>query len=148
LARKAAGPDELYGLNLSLRKDWLDRVGPFRTDLGRIGSCLLSSEEEDLLDRIARAGGRLLYEPNAIVGHRVLPERLRHRWFWSRSYWEQRGIARITPAEEVSAYQLLRRSWHVPLAGGNATMAAIVHGRRERAPIGEGDDLKVRKASS
>jgi hypothetical protein len=32
------------------------------------------------------------------------------------------------PAREISAYQFLRRPWHATLAGGNATMAAIVHG--------------------
>ncbi len=48
-ARRSAQSDELYGLNLCIRKDWIDRVGSFRTDLGRIGECLLSSEEEELI---------------------------------------------------------------------------------------------------
>jgi hypothetical protein len=89
----------------------------------------MGGEETELLDRVARAGGRLLYEPSAVVGHRAHPERLKRRWFWSRSYWgRHRGEARMFPAWEVSAYQLLRRSWHVPLAGGNATMAAMSMG--------------------
>ncbi|APW59900.1 glycosyltransferase family 2 protein [Paludisphaera borealis] len=128
--RRAATPDELYGVNLSIRKSSLLRVGGFRCDLGRMGDRLIGSEETELLGRVALAGGRLLYEPSAVVGHRVSPERLRRRWFWSRSYWGHRGEARMFPAWEISAYQLARRSWHVALAGGNATLAAVVHGLR------------------
>ena len=73
---RLAEPDELYGLNLSIRKDWFDRVGLFRTDLGRMGSSLISSGETELLDRIAAQGGKLLYEPGAVAGHHVAPERM------------------------------------------------------------------------
>src|SRR5262249_39826437 len=49
--RRQAKPDELFGVNLSFRKSWVVRVGGFRTDLGRVGNCLLSSEESELLER-------------------------------------------------------------------------------------------------
>ena len=39
--QRPAEPDELFGLNVSFRKDWLDRVGWFRTDQGRVGTRLL-----------------------------------------------------------------------------------------------------------
>jgi len=55
--RRLADPDELYGLNLSFRKEWIARVGPFRPDLDRIGSCLISGGEIELLERIASIGG-------------------------------------------------------------------------------------------
>src|SRR5205823_7376230 len=38
--RRPAGVGELYGVNLSFRKDWLLRAGGFRTDIGRIGTTL------------------------------------------------------------------------------------------------------------
>lgn len=126
--RRPAGPDELFGVNLSLKKEWVERVGGFRADLGRIGTCLLGSEEAELLERIALAGGVLLYEPAAVVGHRVSPERLRRRWFWARSYWGQRGEIRRLPERQVSLYELARRTWHVALAGWDLARASIFHG--------------------
>ena len=126
--KRLAQADELYGVNLSFKKEWFAPVGLFRTDLGRIGKCLLSSEEEDVLKRIAQAGGRLLYEPAAIVGHRVAPERLRRRWFWSRIYWGKRGVARMVPDSLVSPYELLRSAWHVCLASWDLARSAVRHG--------------------
>ncbi|WP_422925469.1 glycosyltransferase family 2 protein [Singulisphaera sp. PoT] len=130
--RLHANPDELFGVNLSLRKEWIERVGGFRVDLGRIGSCLIGSEETDLLERIARAGGDLLYEPSAVVAHRVPQNRLRRRWFWSRSYWGHRGEARRSPSREVSLYEMARKSWHVTLAAWGLTRTLV-----RRSPWGE-----------
>jgi glucosyl-dolichyl phosphate glucuronosyltransferase len=127
-AQRLVKPDEVYGVNLSFKKEWLDRVGMFRTDLGRIGVCLLSSEEEEVLERIARAGGRLLYDPAATVGHRVAPERLKRRWFWSRIYWGKRGTARMAPDSLVSPYEFLRSTWHIWLASWDTARAALRHG--------------------
>src|SRR5271157_386989 len=126
--RRLAQPDELYGLNLCIRREWFDRVGSFRTDLGRIGECLLSSEEEELLNRFVAAGGQLLYEPGAVVAHRVDANRLRRRWFLSRIYWGKRGHARMVPESQISGYQCLRSTWHVGLASWQLTRAALRHG--------------------
>jgi glycosyltransferase involved in cell wall biosynthesis len=131
--RRLARTDELYGVNLSFKKEWFSRVGLFRSDLGRVGKCLLSSEEEDLLARIAQAGGRLLYEPAAIVGHRVAPERLRRRWFLSRIYWGKRGDARMVPESQISGYECLRSTWHVGLASWGLTRATLRHGPASQA---------------
>lgn len=81
-----------------------------------------------MLARIAQAGGHLLYEPAAIVGHRVAPERLRRRWFLSRIYWGKRGHARKIPESQVSGYEYLRSTWHVGLASWHLTRAALRHG--------------------
>jgi glycosyltransferase involved in cell wall biosynthesis len=107
--RRLAAADELYGLNLSIQKQWIGRVGPFRPDLDRIGSCLISGGEIELLERIASIGGKLIYEPAAVVGHRVPAARLRRKWFWSRCYWTSWGFAR-TEANQTSPLRLLRRS--------------------------------------
>jgi len=117
--------DELYGVNLSIRKKWLGSHGGFRTDLGRVGKCLLGGEETELLERIAAAGGKLLYSPSVLVGHRVAPDRLRRRWFWSRCYWGYRGHARVTPPSELRPLGIFRWSVRVMrslLSIGRATM--------------------------
>jgi len=128
--RKPAASTQLYGLNLSIRRDWIERVGGFRADLGRIGQCLLSSEETDLLARIEVGGGKLLYEPGAVVGHRVPPERLRRRWFWSRGYWGGLGQARCLSEGEVTLYNLARTTWWLMLATGAAAKALLLRGPR------------------
>src|SRR5262249_34050251 len=130
--RRLVQPDDICGVNFSLRKEWLARVGGFRTDLGRMGTCLLGSEETDLLDGIARAGGRWLSEPSAVVGHRVAPARLRRRWFWARCYWGGRGHARSLPESEVSCYQVLRATWHVGLMCGRLLRSSLISGPGSR----------------
>jgi glycosyltransferase involved in cell wall biosynthesis len=130
LRARPAAPDELYGVNLSFRKAWLERVGGFRPDLGRVGHCLLGSEETDLLERIAGAGGTLLYEPAAVVGHRVPPARLRRRWFWARCYWGHRGEARRLPPRGLSSREFCRATWYLGRAQGAAALSALVHGPR------------------
>jgi len=110
--RRPAAADELFGLNLIIRKEWIARVGPFRPDLDRVGGCLISGGDTELLERIAAAGGRLIYEPRAVVGHRVPVSRLRRTWFWSRIFWGKRGDAR-TPSNPTAAFTLLR--WSVQL---------------------------------
>ncbi|SIO61557.1 Glycosyl transferase family 2 [Singulisphaera sp. GP187] len=123
--RRPANPGELFGLNLALLKEWVDHVGGFRTDLGRVGKCLLGGEESELLERIAAAGGTLLYEPALIVGHRVPPERLRRRWFWSRCYWGERGEMRVRPEQEVCLHEVIRRGWHVALTCKDLSRALL-----------------------
>jgi glycosyltransferase involved in cell wall biosynthesis len=125
--RRPAAPDELYGLNLSVDKNWIARVGSFRPDLDRVGSCLISGGEEELLQRIHDAGGNLLYEPAAVVGHRVGPHRLRRRWFWSRYYWDHRGSARKLTAADLSFHSFARASWHVARAAARVGLGLFAH---------------------
>lgn len=130
--RRLANSDELFGLNLSFRKDWLRRVGGFRTDLDRVGNLLLSGGDTELLERVAAAGGQLLYEPAAVVGHRVAPERLRRRWFLSRIYWGFRSEARFAPPDECGWYGLARMCWYAAKAVGATGAAMAWHGARSR----------------
>ncbi len=75
---------ELFGLNFSVRKEWLDQVGGFDVTLGRRGRSLASGEEADLLRRIRARGGIAVYEPRAVVGHLVPPARVKKGWFVRR----------------------------------------------------------------
>jgi glycosyltransferase involved in cell wall biosynthesis len=128
--RRPAGPDELFGVNLSFKKEWIERVGGFRVDLGRMGTCLLSSEEGELLERLVSAGGKLLYEPGAVVGHRVPTVRLLRRWFWMRAYWGGLGAVRAAPGRKISLYGFVRVTWHVALACRGLARASVFHDPR------------------
>jgi glycosyltransferase involved in cell wall biosynthesis len=78
---------DLYGLNFSVRKDMAVQVGGFNLAFGRCGLISFrSGEESDLLRRIRACGGVVVYEPRAIVGHIVPPQRLTKKWFLRRAF--------------------------------------------------------------
>ena len=76
------------GLNYAVRKDFLQSVGGFDPQLGRVGKNLLSNEELHLTQQALQAGYEVLYVPGAKAAHNVSPERLHRRWFLRRSWWQ------------------------------------------------------------
>jgi len=56
------------GFNLSVRKSWLDRIGPFDPELGA-GGRYRSAEDTDLIHRLLLRGGKIRYDPEVIVAH-------------------------------------------------------------------------------
>ena len=57
------------GANMGIKREVIEKVGVFNTELGRTGNNLLAGEEKDLFNRIRKAGGRILYFPNIGVKH-------------------------------------------------------------------------------
>jgi glycosyltransferase involved in cell wall biosynthesis len=127
--RRTVDPSELCGVNLSFQKVWLERAGGFRTDMGRVGTTLLGGEDTDMGERIAAIGGSVMYEPNAIVGHRVPQSRLSRKWFWKRCFWGSLAAPRLWPDPRVTRYELLRRTWHTFRAACHACWS-VRHGPR------------------
>jgi glycosyltransferase involved in cell wall biosynthesis len=131
--RRPAGVHELYGVNLSFRKDWLHRAGGFRPDLDRVGTLLISGGDDEMVARVLALGGTMLYEPGAVVGHRVPPSRLTRKWFWSRCFWGHVGAPRTWPDERVSGYELLRTAWHFGRSACRTAWAGLRRGPRSAA---------------
>jgi glucosyl-dolichyl phosphate glucuronosyltransferase len=131
--RRPAGVDELYGVNLSFRKDWLLRAGGFRPDLDRVGTRLTGGGDDDMIGRVIALGGVILYEPGAVVGHRVPPTRMARKWFWNRCFWGGMTEARLRPAERATLYQLLRATWHIALMSWRTLRSALRNGPRSAA---------------
>lgn len=125
--------DEIYGVNFSVRRDRVRAVGGFRTDIGRIGGGLMGGDELELLERLKRSGGTLMYEPNAIVGHRIDPHRLTRTWFWRRCYEGQFGDAMMMPAGEITVREVARRSWYLLRAAKSVIAAGLKSGLRSAA---------------
>jgi glycosyltransferase involved in cell wall biosynthesis len=117
---RAAGADELYGVNLAISRDWMNKVGRFRTDLGRIGASLIGDEEAELLMRIVAAGGKLFYEPRAVVGHRVPFSRLQRKWFWRRCFHGNRSFAKAMPECDAHSSELFHTTIRAAKAGAGA----------------------------
>lgn len=76
-----------YGGNMAFNRRVVERIGYFNTRLGRKGegrkrSELFKGAETDYFQRMAAAGGaRIVYEPEAIVYHRVMPFQVRKAYF-------------------------------------------------------------------
>lgn len=76
------------GLNYSLRRTFLDKIGGFDANLGRVGTKLLSNEELFMTELALEQGWEVAYLPEALVAHNVAPERLKRDWFLRRSWWQ------------------------------------------------------------
>ncbi|MEL6158189.1 MAG: glycosyltransferase [Cyanobacteria bacterium J06627_32] len=76
------------GLNYAVRKSFLEAVGGFDPNLGRVGKNLLSNEEQQLTRMALDRGLQVAYVPAAIAAHNVAPARMKPGWFLSRSWWQ------------------------------------------------------------
>ena len=76
------------GLNYSIRRNFLETIGGFDVNLGRVGTRLLSNEELHMTELALEQGWQVAYLPAALVAHNVAPERLRPGWFLQRSWWQ------------------------------------------------------------
>jgi glycosyltransferase involved in cell wall biosynthesis len=104
----------LFGANLAVRRDHLERLGGFDERFGRKGNSLLSGEDTDLCERTLAAGGTLVYEPRAIVHHWIPAERV------SSAYLRRRAIA----TGRTRALQMAERLRGPELAAALAGKAA------------------------
>ncbi|NDJ19549.1 glycosyltransferase family 2 protein [Myxacorys almedinensis] len=76
------------GLNYSIRRDFLEQIGGFDPQLGRVGKNLLSNEELHMTHLALASGWQVAYLPEALVAHHVAPERVKPRWFLDRGWWQ------------------------------------------------------------
>jgi GT2 family glycosyltransferase len=85
------------GANMSVRRSVVERVGGFRTGIGREGAGAAGCEETELCIRIRQQlpGARVWYEPAAVVRHRVPASRATWKYFRARCVAEGRSKARV-----------------------------------------------------
>ncbi|AFY46952.1 glycosyl transferase [Nostoc sp. PCC 7524] len=76
------------GLNYSLRRRFLEDIGGFDPQLGRVGKNLLSNEELQMTELALQGGWQVAYLPQALVAHNVAPERINRAWFFNRGWWQ------------------------------------------------------------
>lgn len=73
--REYPGNKYPFGGNMGFRRSIFNETGLFDTDLGRKGAQLTANEEKDLFQRIRSLGEPILYLPDALLYHRIGPER-------------------------------------------------------------------------
>lgn len=76
------------GLNYSIRRCFLDEIGGFDPNLGRVGKKLLSNEELQMTELALSKGWQVVYLPEALVAHNVSEERIKRSWFFRRGWWQ------------------------------------------------------------
>lgn len=78
-----------FGSNISFNADVLKALGGFKSEMGVKGTGLLQGEETELCARMREKFGKgVIYNPAAIVYHKVFPERLRLRFLLKRAFWQ------------------------------------------------------------
>jgi glucosyl-dolichyl phosphate glucuronosyltransferase len=95
LPAEATAVRNVIGANMAFRRHVLDAVGGFRAGLGRVGTVPLGCEETELCLRIASRlpSTRIVYDPVAVVEHRVPAARGSWRYFAARCWAEGRSKA-------------------------------------------------------
>lgn len=98
----------LFGGNMSIKRDVLQQVGGFLPYLGRIGKLPLGGEETELCMRIKHQlpDAEFIYIPQAIIRHRVPASRVCWSYFLRRCYAEglsKAVIRRLSPSNTLSS---------------------------------------------
>jgi GT2 family glycosyltransferase len=74
----------LFGANIAFSRAILSRAGLFDTSRGRKAGKLFSHEETHMQRRILELGGKIVYQPMAIVNHVIPRSRLKKSYSRNR----------------------------------------------------------------
>ena len=99
-----------WGANVAFRKSVFSAMGMFPTDLGRIGTCLLSNEEILLCSKIEESGKIIKFVPGAVIHHKISAKRLKKQWLQHRTYWQGVSDAILDQDRGDDIYSHLRKS--------------------------------------
>lgn len=122
------------GANMAVRREVVQRIGGLRADLGKLDGSLRTGEDHEFFLRMLRAGFSGVYEPTAVVHHRVGTERLDRRYF--RRWLHQNGqdVARLNrsyaPVHVPSLMRTPRYLWREAARDGAMALSAAARGRR------------------
>ena len=106
------------GLNYAIRRSFLEQIGGFDSNLGRVGQKLLSNEELYMTELAIKNGWQVAYLPEAKVAHNVTPDRLKPEWFLRRSWWQ--GVSECY-REEIAG----RSGWRQFPQGGEKFLRGL-----------------------
>jgi GT2 family glycosyltransferase len=124
-----------YGANMAFRRWAFEKCGGFRLDLGPRPDSQIRNEDIEFARRVIQAGGRLRYEPSAVVYHPIPQGRISKTFFLS--WWFDFGRASIRergdrPNVWLLPYDylsLLRRITAIPIVSLRWILATRAHKR-------------------
>ena len=70
-----------FGGNMTFKKEIFHEIGMFDINLGRKGRQLFGGEEHDLFLRLLKSGAKGVYQPKAMVQHRIDKKRMTKNYF-------------------------------------------------------------------
>ncbi len=82
-----------HGANMAFRKVVFEKCGDFRADLGPSPGNEIRNDDTEFGRRVMAAGGRLRYEPSAVVYHEIPVDRIRKDYFLK--WWFDYGRAQM-----------------------------------------------------
>lgn len=131
--RELTADEVPVGANMAIRASVLGRSSaPFDTRLGHRGSTYFAYEEFEVFRQL-RAAGRLVYRPDAVVLHRILPERMT---------WAGMRRATIDNGFGSRRAERLRGTASIPLrVSVPATLRAYAAAYRRSRRNGAGNDV-------
>ena len=111
----------LMGCNMSFRRTVFDAVGGFAEDMGRVGTVPVGCEETELCIRLRRhdPSARIVFEPRALVRHRVSSDRLSWSYLRRRSWGEgisKAAVSRLVGSEAALSTERAYTSRIIPAA--------------------------------
>jgi GT2 family glycosyltransferase len=88
-----------HGGCFCIRRSIFERLGGFRSGIGRIGAGFMGGEETDLCIRTKQlmSWARFVFDPQAVVTHKITPERAEWRYFKRRCFAE--GVSKAILAD-------------------------------------------------
>ncbi len=131
----AAQPSVMpIGANMAVRREVVQRIGGLRADLGKLDGSLRTGEDHEFFLRMLRAELTGVYEPTAVVHHRVGTERLDRRYFRHWLHQNGRDVAHLDRRyAEVRVPCLLRAPrylWREAARDGATALTATARGHR------------------
>jgi glycosyltransferase involved in cell wall biosynthesis len=103
----AHGTPAVWGANMAIRRAVFAGIGLFDPSRGVTGTKLYRGEEVDLVERALAAGFRVVYDPRAVVRHRIGADRMRVGYFSRLYFWRAEGDALLRGARRD------RRVWRL-----------------------------------
>jgi glycosyltransferase involved in cell wall biosynthesis len=114
--RDISFPEYPFGPNMAIRRGRLQAIGGFRSELGPLGGNIRSCGETDLFYRLEQRPLRVVYEPRAVVHHRIPKSRATRAWLLKRAY----RFGRSTSAMQFLNGGYGRLGWLKHLVAGSA----------------------------
>jgi glycosyltransferase involved in cell wall biosynthesis len=128
------------GANMAVRRTLVERVGGWNTSLGKLQGTLRTGEDHEFALRLIAAGAAGVYEPAALVRHRVPADRLRRDYF--QRWFHENGaivatIERDHPTTDRYLLNVPRYLWRRALGDAAAAALAVVKRDEKRAAAAE-----------
>jgi glycosyltransferase involved in cell wall biosynthesis len=123
------------GANMAVRRSVVGSIGGLRVDLGKLEGSLRTGEDHEFFLRMLQAGFRGVYEPTAVVHHRVGAERLDRGYFRRWLHQNGRDVARLDVVyQRGCAPRLLRAPRYLwRQAATDAASTLVAAARRDAA---------------